>query len=907
MPGLNRVFLDSDQDLALRKPGQIDLLMCYLERWAEAGVEVIALTRGKVEAKLLELQQVGLRQFFEEVQSLEDPKPMASTGDLLLQGLRDEGWVPREQLFVCNSIETLKSIWMDNRGDMRRYTLSHTLRYPDNQTAGLTPELLEVMNSRIFADATKQTKHYYSFIMNGSVMLDCFDSLDKFALDQTQPRERVESLKAMKQEKQTTCLRGRPDLAELLGVAPVDPEPPLQQQQANPPPRAVAKASRAPPPPPQPRGQPPPPAQPAGRRPRGSIVLADVSEGTTVRVGDGPHEGKTGTIVKVDNSGPARRYRVELQSTGSSTWTNVVKNSEDAQGAGSGGRGSIADSGAGAPMNRGMVSPLMAALTGGAPTAAGGGGKGGGKGDKGGPPKASQPKVPDEFPEGSIVECLAGKEKGRCGTVLKIVGEGKEKKYRVQMEAGGGSVFVDRIQKATRALQAEEVKTKITDLYDCEKKKLGAGAFGSVCKVVSKSTKLTRAMKTCPKPMVKNVDVIWKEVAFMKRLDHPNIIKIYDTFEDARNVYLIMEICTGGELFDRILEMTNFTEGQAAVIMQQALRGVFYMHSKRIVHRDLKPENFLLTTKEPVEKTILKIIDFGLAHDFAPAGEFLRTRTGSAYYVAPQVLDGKYTEAADMWSFGVILYVLLCGYPPFEGETDPEIFAKVKTGEFEFKPEEWSAVSDDAKDLIRQMLSFDEKVRHTAGQALKHTWMEQKAPKAQMQRRGSFVKNLRAFQSQNKFKKAALQVIANQMSEQQIKSLRETFIALDANGDGLLTIAELRDGIGKLGLEQVPTDLQQIMEHVDANSSGCIDYTEFISASMDKKTYLQEDVCWAAFRIFDKNGDGKICKEEIAAVLADGELKDMVAGDLAQIMQDCDADGDGEIDFQEFMAMMKRG
>jgi len=428
-------------------------------------------------------------------------------------------------------------------------------------------------------------------------------------------------------------------------------------------------------------------------------------------------------------------------------------------------------------------------------------------------------------------------------------------------------------------------------------------------KVTNKATKLVRAMKTCLKPLVKNVEAIWKEVAVMKRLDHPNIIKLYDTFEDARSVYLIMELCSGGELFDRILEQGRFGEKDAAVAMQHIFRGVHYMHSRRVTHRDLKPENFLLTSgnkMEAVSKSSLKIIDFGLAHDFPEEGSMLRTKAGSAYYVSPQVLNASYDHMADMWSLGVINYILLCGKAPFEGEQDPEIFAKVKTGEYKYEAEDgWNDISQDAKNLIDGLLTFDPAKRTTCDKALQSPWISGLAPRATLGRKGSMIDNLKNFQSANQFKKAALQVVATEMNDIQIKSLRDTFLALDTNGDGLLSAAELREGMARIGVTELPENIQKILEQVDANKSGSIDYTEFLSASMDRKMYIQEDVCWAVFRSFDKDGNGKISKEEIAEVLKDRDVAGVAPADISLIMQQIDSDGDGEIDFQEFMKMMR--
>lgn len=439
-----------------------------------------------------------------------------------------------------------------------------------------------------------------------------------------------------------------------------------------------------------------------------------------------------------------------------------------------------------------------------------------------------------------------------------------------------------------------------------DKKKLGEGSYGSVCKATNKSTKATRAVKSIAKAQMKNLDRFKQEIAIMKMMDHPNIIKLYENFEDHKNIYLVMELCTGGELFDRIIEAGHFTEVQAAILMQQIVRAIYYMHESHVCHRDLKPENFLFMTKEPIEKTLLKIIDFGLSCQFAP-DQVLTTKAGTPYYVAPQVLAGKYDQLSDLWSCGVIMYVLLCGYPPFFGETDAEVLSKVRLGNFSFNAADWKNVSEDAKNLIRMLLKMNPRDRYTAEQTLNHDWIKNKAPKAKnVSLQANFVDNLRGFRSQNKLKKAALNIIANNLNYDQIKALRETFMALDGNGDGQLTVNEMKEGIKKAGLKEIPPDLQQIMEEVDSDGSGVIDYTEFLAATLDKRMYVQEDVCWSAFRVFDKNGDGKISREELKEVLGDGSLEQVAgAQGIADLMAEVDGNGDGVIDFEEFMVMMK--
>merc|ERR1719203_518380 len=366
-----------------------------------------------------------------------------------------------------------------------------------------------------------------------------------------------------------------------------------------------------------------------------------------------------------------------------------------------------------------------------------------------------------------------------------------------------------------------------------------------------------------------------------------------------------MELCAGGELFDRIIDSGHFGEKDAALLMQQILRGVNYMHWKRVTHRDLKPENFLLTTKEAVSKAHLKIIDFGLAHDFPEPGDFLKTNAGSSYYIAPEIMKARYDQKADMWSCGVITYVLLCGSPPFPGETDSEILAKVKEGKYSYEDENWNGVSKDAKGLIDHLLELDVGKRLDAESALNHKWVADKAPAATPGRRGSVLDNLRSFQGLNKFKKAALQVVATEMSDAKIEALRSTFIALDTNGDGRLSAAEVRDGLAKMGMQNVPADLKEVLQGVDADSNGSIEYKEFISAGLDKRLYLEQDVCWAAFCLFDKDGNGKISKDEIAQVLASSDVQAVAHTDLSDIMRAVDTNGDGEIDFDEFMKMMR--
>eukprot|EP00933_Yihiella_yeosuensis_P000239 TRINITY_DN10037_c4_g1_i1.p1 TRINITY_DN10037_c4_g1~~TRINITY_DN10037_c4_g1_i1.p1 ORF type:complete len:486 (+),score=108.29 TRINITY_DN10037_c4_g1_i1:89-1546(+) len=449
---------------------------------------------------------------------------------------------------------------------------------------------------------------------------------------------------------------------------------------------------------------------------------------------------------------------------------------------------------------------------------------------------------------------------------------------------------------------------KIDTVYQIERRQLGEGSYGQVCRGKHKDTGSIRAIKSIDKSKISDRARFQTEVDIQSSLDHPNIVKLYEIFVDTKRYYLVMELCTGGELFDRIVaEAENkggegaFDEKGAATYMQQILGAMTYLHAKNFVHRDIKPENFLL--QSPAADAEIKVIDFGLAKEFeVGSDQVMATRAGTPYYVAPQVLAAKYDEKCDIWSCGVIAYILLCGYPPFYGDSDNEILKMVKKGDYKFISPDWDGISDgagSAKDLIRQMLTLDPTKRPSAAELLSHPWITSRAAAAKGKISKDLGSKLRRFNGQSRMKKVALTLIAQQLKDEDLEELRNCFISLDSNKDGTLTLKEVQDGMLKSKLE-LPADMVDIMKSLDTDSSGCIDYTEFIAATLTTKQYLRKEVMWAAFRTFDKDGDGQITKAELAATLKE-------QGDttfVENMINEVDLDGDGVISFEEFEAML---
>ncbi|XP_057515881.1 calcium-dependent protein kinase 1-like [Amaranthus tricolor] len=436
-------------------------------------------------------------------------------------------------------------------------------------------------------------------------------------------------------------------------------------------------------------------------------------------------------------------------------------------------------------------------------------------------------------------------------------------------------------------------------------RKLGQGQFGTTFMCIEKSSGKEYACKSIAKRKlltIEDVEDVRREIQIMYHLaGHPNVIAIKGAYEDAVAVHLVMELCKGGELFDRIIQRGHYTERQAADLTRIIADVVETCHSLGVMHRDLKPENFLFESHH--ENSPLKTIDFGLSIFFKP-GEKFTDVVGSPYYVAPEVLRKHYGQEADVWSVGVIVYILLSGVPPFWGETEQGIFEQVLHGDLDFSSDPWPSISEEAKNLVSGMLVRDPKKRLTAHEVLCHPWVQVDGVAPDKPLDSAVLSRLKQFRAMNKLKKMALRVIADCLSEEEIAGLKEMFKMIDTDNSGQITYEELKVGFEKAGAILKESEIYDLMQAADVDNSGTIDYGEFIAATLHLNKIEKADNLFAAFNYFDKDGSGYITADELQQACEEFGIHD---ARLEEMIKEADQDNDGRIDYNEFVAMMQSG
>ncbi|CAA7054317.1 unnamed protein product [Microthlaspi erraticum] len=439
--------------------------------------------------------------------------------------------------------------------------------------------------------------------------------------------------------------------------------------------------------------------------------------------------------------------------------------------------------------------------------------------------------------------------------------------------------------------------------------KLGKGQFGITHKCEEKSTGKTYACKSILKKELKSQEdenSIKREIRIMKHLaGQPNIVEFKCAYEDEDSIHLVMEYCGGGELYDKIealfKDQSSYSEKDAVGIIRPIVNVVKVCHFMGVMHCDLKPENFLLSSND--ESAMLKAIDFGCSV-FIEEGEVLRETVGSAYYVAPEVLMNSYGKEADIWSAGIILYILLSGKPPFVTDTEEEMFHEIQNAEIDFQTSPWPRISRSAKDIVKKMLDRNPKTRISAAQVLGHPWIKD-GEASDKPIDGVVLSRLKEFREMNSFKKVALKFIAKSLSEEEIKGLKTMFTNIDTDKNGTITHEELKTGLTKLGSKLSETEVKQLIEAADVDGNGTIDLDEFISATMHRYKLDRDEHVYKAFQHFDKDNNGHITREELEIALKEYGVED--EGSIKQIISEVDTNNDGSINYEEFATMMRNG
>ena len=431
---------------------------------------------------------------------------------------------------------------------------------------------------------------------------------------------------------------------------------------------------------------------------------------------------------------------------------------------------------------------------------------------------------------------------------------------------------------------------------------IGHGKYGVVYKAVSKTDPtFFVAIKVLKCVNKSDAKLIMDEVKILKDLDHPNIVKYYEEIDDGTYVFLVTEYCSGGELLDRISDQSEFGESDVAVITEKILKALNHCHYKSIAHRDIKPENILYSSKDPHAE--IKLIDFGLAKKSDRYSNTYQTMVGTPFYIAPEVIDGDYTFACDLWSVGVVLHIMLSGRLPFAGSTDEEIFRNIKKGHISFDDPVWEKVTPPARDLIGKLLEPDETKRLTAANALKHEWLSvaKTYPHEINVLDPSILNTIDKYQKNTKFQKACLNIFVKTLKNEEINKLVVAFNVLDKEKNGYISTNDLV----KVFHESHPEiDITPLDNCLGINDNDVINYSQFIASTLDAKQFLTTERLWALFQYFDVNSNGYLTAKEIREVLNQGDKNNYTSIDVRTMLKAHGIKPNERIDFKLFSKIL---
>ena len=493
------------------------------------------------------------------------------------------------------------------------------------------------------------------------------------------------------------------------------------------------------------------------------------------------------------------------------------------------------------------------------------------------------------------------------------------------------------------------------DIYE-ELEELGEGAYGVVKKVCLKENPETiRAMKIIPKEniMEGQSQKLLDEIQILRKLEHPNIMKIYEYFNDSKNIYIVSELCDQGDLLGKMIKLGSMSEVVVKFLMGQILNAVSYLHDNRVFHGDIKLENVMLykTSKkqgrrftklnkdlnssyklqqdienlykdktqklrssivfvEDMTDYEVKLIDFGCS-------KFLQKKknnkmsgiVGTSIYCSPEVIDDLYDERSDEWSCGVLMYILLCGEPPFQGETEEEIFANVKKGYIDFSKSKFNNVSENCIDLIKKLLCSNRKTRIKASEALNHNFFTENFNPSKALTQNKDLNILKRFIRLEKLPSKLHEVVIayccfNFINKEEEKQLRELFRFMDTDNKNKLTMEDFKKAFRQANLMVSKYELKKIMNILDSDGSNLIEYQEFLRAICDKKSLFKEENLKAVFAVIDKDKKGYATAADIQKFVFGNQKnvnRNTIQGCTAQIGMEKDS----KLSFEQFCEIIR--